>query len=240
MRIEVGIHEDIVLQKVPFDEKGRLVLYFRDRAEVEKTDTPASIFASMNAAEVVEEEGGNGLIMWTLKLADKLDKEKKERTAQQIGEMASNDALRLKNQLQQILEQYMPKDQIKWSMFDGTGVQEATYYEDLGDQNVLDMIYKNLTEQFVAQITPFLDRNEDAVRLKLARQSKDKHFARLPDRYIKDNPFIERMDVPKEQSKVKWTKYEIANGLNDGTPVSKDTADKTEPTPDAPNVFGQR
>jgi hypothetical protein len=87
---------------------------------------------------------------------------------------------------------------------------------------------------------PFMDKNEYAVRFKLTRQSKDKHFPRVPGMYIKDNPFIESMDVPTEKSKVQWTKYELKEGLNDGTPLSRDTADTTEDVEEGDNVFGSR
>jgi hypothetical protein len=240
MRPQVGIHENIILDKASLDDKGRLVLNLRLKDEQKQQEAPMSAFARMNAAEVIEEESDAGLILWTFKLPDDKDKTGNVRTVEQKGELVSNDISRLKNQLQQILEQYMSKDKITWSIFDGCAIAEETYYQDLNSQPNLDMIYKNIVEQFIAHIQPFLGKDEYPVRWKLARQSKDKHYARIPDRYIKDNPFIETMEVPAKDSRVKWTPYEIKEGLNDGTPVTREAADTTEPTPEAKNVFGQR
>jgi hypothetical protein len=193
----------------------------------------------MNAAEVMEEDTSS-ITFWAPKLPEDKTKEGKERSALEKGELVNSDIGRLKNQLQQILEQYMTKDKITWSIYDGAAMTEETYYEDLLSQANLDIIYKNMSEQFMAMMQPYLDKAEFPMRFKLARQSKDKHYARVPDRYIKDSPFIEPMEIPKEQSRIKWTAYEIKEGLNDGTPVSRNTADPTDPPPEAGNVFGQR
>lgn len=241
MKITVGIHEDVVLQKAFISDKGRFTLMLRAKEEEQKQeeDNP---FDKMNASEVIEEEKSGGIIFWPFKLPESRDKKTNtERTVEEIGKLASEDVMQLKNQFQQILEQFMTKDQIVWSIFEGTPMQKETYYQDIANQDVLDVIYRNLTEQFIGMITPFLDKNEHAVRFKLARQSKDKHFARVPGMFIKDNPFIESMDVPQKDSRVKWTKYELKEGLNDGTPVSRDTADTAEPEPEeGENAFGSR
>jgi len=38
-------------------------------------------------------------------------------------------------------------------------------------------------------------------------------------------PWIESMSVPKAASKVAWTKYELDNNLNDGTPTPTEKAE---------------
>lgn len=239
MKIQVGIHENVILSKALVNDKGRLTLFFRLKDEgEEKKSNP---FADMNASEVIEKDGDTGLILWPFKTPDALNKDKSERSAQERGEMANNDVSRLKNQLQQILEQYMTKDKITWSVYDGSGMTKEGYYEEIISQTVLDVLYRNLCEQFIAMIQPYLDKNEFPMRLKLARQSSEKHFARLPDRYIRDNPFIEPMDIPEKLARVKWTPYELKEKLNDGTPISKERADDDgEPTPQGENIFGQR
>jgi hypothetical protein len=239
MRIQVGIHENVIIEKVTINDKGRLVVTLKQKGESETTvgDDP---FAQMNASEVIEKESGSGIIFWPFKAPEAKNKEGVELSDQQRGESANGDVMQLKNQLQQILEQYTTKDNIKWSIFDGTGMTKETYYQDLASQTTLDVIYRNLCEQFISTITPFLNDEKFAVRFKLARQSKDKHYARVPGMFIKDNPFIESMDVPKEQSRVKWTDYELKQGLNDGTPVSRSTADTEEEPAEGENVFGGR
>lgn len=239
MRIQVGIHDNVILQKAGFNDKGRFVLYLRQLGEG-KEEKPDNPFEQMNAAEVVEEESSGGLIMWPFKLAEKKDKQGNERSDRERGEMVSGDIQRFKNVLQQILEQYTTKDSIKWSIFDGAAISQETYYDDLLSEANLDIIYKNTCEQFMAMIQPFLDDDKYPVRFKLARQSADKHYARIPDRFIKENPFIEPMSVPAAQSRVKWTPYEISNKLNDPTPVSRAAADPVEDSPEDESAFGQR
>ena len=243
MRIQVGIHENLILSKVLVSDKGRLTLFLRHLDEaVNTSEEEEDPFAQMNAAEVIEKDSNSGgIILWPFKAPDTKNRDGSERTSKEMGELANGDVMRLKNQLQQILEQYTIKDNIKWSVYDSTAMTKETYWEDIYSQNNLDVIYRNICEQFMGMIQPFLDKNEYPMRWKFARQSADKHYARIPDRYIKDQPFIEPMTVPKEQSRVKWSSYELKEKLNDPTPVSKAAADDDgEPTPEGENVFGQR
>lgn len=237
MKITVGIHENVVLQKVLINDKGRLVLYLRKTEEEEEEVNPMD---QMNAAEVIEKNSDLGLIFWAPKTPDALNKDKTQRTEQERGEIANGDVAKLKNQFQQILEQFLTKDQIKWNIYEGTGLDNDNYYENISSQAVLDVIYRNICEQFIGMITPFLDKNEYAVRFKLARQNKEKHYPTVPGYFIKDNPFIELMTVPVKHTRVKWTAYELKEGLNDGTPVSRDTADQEDDIPEGENTFGSR
>lgn len=245
MKIQVGIHENVILEKVVVNDKGRLVIFLKQKEEEGKepeAEAEEDPFAQMNASEVIEKEGGAGIIFWPFKSPEVKDsKTGAERSSEERGKLVNGDVLQLKNQLNQILEQYTVKDNIKWSIFDGTGMAKETYYEDLSSQTTLDVIYRNICEQFIGMVTPFLNDPKFAVRFKLVRQSKDKHYVRVPGMFIKDNPFIESMDVPKDKTRVKWTDYELKQGLNDGTPVSRNTADETdEEAPEADNVFGGR
>lgn len=241
MKITVGIHENIVLQKAFINDKGRFTLMLRSKEEGQKQEEE-NPFDKMNASEVIEEEKEGGIIFWPFKLPDVRDKKNNvDRTTEEIGKLANGDVMQLKNQFQQILEQFLTKDQIAWSIFEGTPMTKETYFTDIASQEVLDVLYRNLCEQFIGMITPFLGKDEHAVRFKLVRQSKDKHFARVPGMFIKDQPFIESMDVPVDKSRVKWSTYELKEGLNDGTPVSRETADVTETEPEeGENAFGSR
>ena len=241
MRITVGIFQNVIIEKAGINDKGRLTLSFRQLGE-EKKEAVDNPFDQMNASEVIEDEkGGDRIILWPFKLVDEKTKDGTILTTKERGELANGDITRLKNQCQLILEQYMTKDNIKWSIFDGAPLTKEGYYEELCSQSVLDIIYRNICEQFVGMMQPFLDNDAHPMRLKLVRQSVDKHYAKLPDRYITSQPFLEPMDVPEAQTKVKWSDYEIKNKLNDGTPVSRSTADTdTEATPEGENVFGQR
>lgn len=239
MKIQPGIHQDVVLQKVVVNDQGRLVVFLRDKEEQAKEEDDP--FAAGNAAEVIEEDKNNGVTFWPFKTPDAKNKDNTVRSEKERGERAQQDVLTLKNQLTQILEQFLVKDDIHWDIYAGTGMTKEGFYEEISAQNVLDVIYRNICEQFIGMITPFLDKNEYAVRFKLTRQSKDKHFVRVPGMYIKENPFIELMTVPEKQSRVKFTAYEKKEGLDSAEIVSRDTADDTsEDIPEGENTFGSR
>lgn len=240
MKVQVGIHENVVIQKAFVNDKGRLTLVLRQLGEEEKKadDDP---FAQGNAAEVIEEDKGGGLIFWPFKTPDKLNKDRTERSDEERGKLANGDVMQLKNQLTQILEQFLVKDQMNWSIWDSTGMTKEGFYTEIIGQDVLDIIYRNICEQFIGMVTPYLDKDEFAVRFKLVRQSKEKHYPRVPGMFIKENPFIELMTVPKENTRVKFTKYELKEGLDSNEVITRETADDTsEDIPEGENTFGSR
>jgi len=103
----------------------------------------------------------------------------------------------------------------------------------------LAKVFENYATQFTSMITPFVGNTAYKLRLKLVRQSKDKHFATLPGKYLSDSPMVELMEVPVP--KVKFTKWELDNKLNDGTPVAKpDASSEVAPQEGDKNVFGTR
>lgn len=242
--IQIGINKNVVLKNAtiepPKDGKGqaKLVLHLKEGVD-SKVFNP---FTDMNAATVIEDDTFQAT-MWPLKQPEIKDKKTGSPIAQSSRtESAVADITRLKNQLQQIVAIYLPADKTVWNVYDGTGLTQENYNEQVTEQGVLDIVYKNLVEQFISQVQPFFNKPEYAVRFKLVRQSKDKHYARIPDRYITENPFIELMTVPDAQSRVQFTKYEIAQGLDDATPVSKVSGSDMpgEATPEAGDVFGSR
>ncbi len=240
MKIQPGIHKNVVLQKVVINKDGRLALSLRDKEEAQQTEEEDP-FAAGNAAEVIEKDNGNSIILWPFKTPDSLNKDKTQRTDKERGEIANRDVLTLKNQLTQILQQFLVKDDIKWDIYNGTGMTKEGFWEEIFNQQVLDVIYRNICEQFIGMVTPFLDKNEFALRFKLVRQSKDKHYARIPGMYISENPFVELMTIPDEQSRVKFTKYEKDQGLDSAEVVSRNTADADEDIPEGDeNTFGSR
>src|SRR4051812_42589075 len=112
MRIQVGIHENAIIEKVTINDKCRLLVNLKQKGETEaKVDD--DLFAQMNASEVIEKESGGNLIFWPFKATEAKNKEGVELSDQQRGESANGDVMQLKNQFQQILEQYTTKDNIK-------------------------------------------------------------------------------------------------------------------------------
>jgi hypothetical protein len=219
--IGIGINENVMISAADFDEKKRLYIELKEAKA--GAAAPASIFDELLTAGVT----GDGKNM-QLKFLSPLTSKKEDITRAQKIDYVGNDIKKLKNQLTQILQQYMVTDAIDFqtTLFEGTGIVTGEdYTARILDQDVLDKIYVNMSKRFVELITPFVGNPEYALRFKLVRQSKDKNFARVPDRYISDRPFVELMTVPKEASKVKFDKWEIDNGLNSSAPVSQSTAE---------------
>lgn len=236
----------MVLAKADRNDKKTLALHFRELKAADAGPELDAFDKTQSAA--VESSGGNTISMLLFPFKIPTDVVGKDpRTDKEKVELILEDMTKLKNQLTHVLQQFVVKDQIAWDPYKGTGVDKATYQTRLLDQDVLTKIYENYAEQFIAMITPFVDNDKYAVRLKLIRQSAEKHFATLPSRYIDTNPFMEPMDVPAAASKLAFTKWEKEKGYDSGTPVKRSEADAIpdaaatgSQSAEAVNVFGQR
>ncbi|RWZ86766.1 MAG: hypothetical protein EO766_13245 [Hydrotalea sp. AMD] len=221
--IGVGINENVVISKVSITDNKVLEI---ELAEVGNVGAKKSVFDTLLTARTAVDPAGNmKLKLWPTKVSDKAEKTREEKI-----QMAANDNISLIKRLSQILEQFMTIDKIDLDSMDiqfaNTGIiDEASMNARYLDQDVQNKIYDNIVKRFIELISPFVNDPQNAVRFKLVRQSKDKHYATIPSRYINENPFIELMSVPKEQSRVKFTKWELDNGLNDGTPVPSSAAE---------------
>ena len=220
----VGIHENVVIRSVVMNDKKRLEIELIELSRV--AEVKKSVFDTLLMARTAEE----GNISFKLSVFGPLLPKKDDQSPEKKKELIGLDITKLIKQLSQILEQFIPAASITLDTIDiqfaRTGIMDAQSFDALIlDQKVLDQIYDNIAGEFIRLMTPFVDKSEDAVRFKLVRQSKDKHYASIPSRFITDNPFIELMSVPKAQSRVLFTPYELKEGLNDGTPTSSSTAE---------------
>lgn len=237
MFIGVGIHENIVISKAFINEKERLVIELA-KAEAAGKEAP-SVFDTLLTAGVQNESTSDT----QLQLFGPLLPKKEDQTEEQKRALVVGDITRLRNQLTQILEQYMLQEKIDLNEMDvqfaGTGITDGKTFEArILDQDVLNRVYDNLVKRFVELIQPFVNNPEYAVRFKLIRQSKDKHFATIPSRYLSEQPFIELMSVPKEQSRVQFSKWETDNGYDNGTPIkAEEKAEKKEKETEMANPF---
>jgi hypothetical protein len=228
-KIGIGINEPVYLAKALINEKDTLELYW-DYAEEDAVGK--DLFADLTGDEI-QDDGSSRLMIWALKVPDKADM-----TADKKLDRISGDIETTKNQLIHIMESYMTKDQIKGTfkdIFDSTPITDAnTYPKFILDQTVLDVVTKNIFSAFISKMADFIGKPELKKRLLLVRQAKDKAFPVLRKYYLKDNPFLEDADIPRtddpktNQSKLKFTKYELKEGLDDDTPVSRSSADKTD------------
>src|ERR1044072_7113044 len=105
MKPTVGIHENVVLQKVLVSDKGRLMVFLRSKGEGQekKEENP---FEQMNASEVIQESSDPGITFWPFKAPEPKDRKSgQDRTPEQMGKIANGDVQQMKNQFQQRSEE---------------------------------------------------------------------------------------------------------------------------------------
>ena len=223
--IKVGINENVVIKSVGIEsDKNRLFI------ELEEAGTVQDLFAAQTATGYASEGGTSMKLNLLSILAPKPDSQK---TADQNITLVNGDVNRLRNQLTQILEQFMLQKDIDLGavQYLGTGIVDTPSLKaNILRQDVLDKIYSNLSRRFVELFNALGPVGQTPVRFKLIRQSKEKHYASIPSRFIADRPFIELASIPGTAAKVKFTEYEIKEGLADGTPVSADKAAEAKGT----------
>lgn len=221
-RIGVGINENVVITNAALNEKKNLVITLKPASKV--GGAKKSIFDAMLTAGI-QNEGRDGLELQILSFLLPKDK-----TLEKSIELIFADTTRFKNQLTTILMVFVNADDIKLAdmdvQFAGTGItDQETLEKRILSQDVLNKMYENMANHFIQLITPFLNNPDHAVRFKLLRQSKDKHYATIPSRYLDGNPFIESMDIPLAQSNVKFSPYELKEGLDSDAPSTTASAE---------------
>lgn len=236
--IQIGINENIFIESAVLDEKGNIAISFAEVGAVGKEKI--SYFDNIASDEVVETEFG-----MTIKLFPPLPpKEGNDRTEEKNVQMLTGDINKTKGILLHLLHGWMTTEELKGKMdpFAGLPIDQNNFDAQIQKKEILEGIHKNLGRAFTELIKPYLKDEANPFRLLLVRQSTDKHYATLRGKYIKENPFWEPMSVPKEASKLKFTAYEIANGLDNGNPVAKPATGTTGAPATAPltakNVFG--
>lgn len=241
--ITVGINENVVLQKVEITDKEKGTLAFTFRNALAEMKEEVSGFDALMADGYTETGDGSSLTIRLFPPLKPFDKDSKDMpiSAADQQKSASESIAEKKNILFQILTTYMTSDKAKMDIYRNTGLTQENFNSRIIMEETLNKIFVNMAEDFVRLITPFLDTDATPVRLLLVCQSKTKHFADFRQRFVKDNPIIEPMAIPKEASKLKFTSYEIKNKLNDASGATQDAADKAEHEGElqtAASVFG--
>lgn len=249
--IKVGINENVVLKESSISEKGHLLLNWKELGAAANVDT-SNPFEVAASGDTIDASTDAKLMVMSLLVPKETDQKGAELTRPQRASRVTNDLQELMNKLKHILAAYTTNDVISKAFADiyaGTGFTVALYnekgaecYHDLLlDKTRLDVVSKNVFEAFLSVITPFLDKDDLPMRLKLVRQSAEKHYATLPGaKFLSSYPFLESMSIPAEATKLKFSDYEIKNKLNDGTPVAQTQADATPAAPVSAHPFGQR
>ena len=199
--IKVGINENLVVSKVEKNDKGTLVLTVKEATQIDP-------LAALNSAGSTNfTQGEKDFIIYPPKTENfDGDTDTYQNILKKIAE--------IKDPLDLILRQYTTTANIKWDIFAGTAVNGQTITTELLKQSTLDKIYNNIAEQFIKMMTPFVGEEGKKMRWLFTRQSKTKHYPSLRRKFLETYPFIEPMDVPA--SKLKFSDYEVKNGLNNG------------------------
>lgn len=223
----VGIKNNVVIEKAEINEKGTLVISMKEIVETDIMD----VFNSTSDAVVRASE--NSFMEYnqlnTVKFGN-------EQTAEEVLDQIKN----FKAKLMHILLVYKTEDKIKIDSVKGTGINGTNAKTKVLDQSILDLIYKNTVEGFVKELTT-VDLSKQ-FHLKTVRQSAAKHFAKLPDSkfgYTGQNAFIQDAALP---CTLKYSKYEVDKGLNNPNPVVADQTASDEDIADqkaaVDDVFG--
>lgn len=218
MSLGVGINENVAISpKCKIDvEKKTFDLVF-------KTKTVTDIFSALISGDSLQDEEVT-LKQFPLSMTDFDNNTKSAATiGQELGAF--------KETLKEILGIYMDAASTEKAMsmqpiFASVGITEATkgsLMTQLQNEEFVTNVFLKIANAFIIASQPFVDG--DAFRLKLIRSSKKKHYPRIPYKGKFPEVWIEPMLVAKEMSKISFSKWEIENGRNDGTPEQADTAD---------------
>lgn len=236
--IKVGINENVVLQDVELVEKdGKYSVDFTlvDAASLE-TDNKADEEYDENGMLVTGSGGGRRIKVWPLTPPDDTGRDNQPKTIKAKCDEINDTIKQHQNLYMSFAKCFLPLSQIKFDRFAGIPVTQENQSVLLGEE-VLLTVSKNLANQFIEMCKPYFNDPTFKLRIKLRRQSKDKHYPTFPTNLLHIFPFVERMEV--QPSKLAFTKYEIEHGYDNGDPVTAvDETQETAPA-DPSTLFGQ-
>jgi len=213
--IQVGKHENLVITKTVKNDQGSLVIGVKQITEVNP-------LAALNASGQTSFDAPQQDFIIYPPRATNFDGQKDtlKNLLMKVGD--------IKDPLDHIAATYMPAGARKWDLFANTGItQNSNLENELGRQEVMDQIYKNIVDQFITMMAPFVGENGKRVRMIFPRTSVAKHYPTLRKRYLNSQPFIESMEIPAAASKLAFSKYEKEKGLDRGD-VAAPTAPPSE------------
>ena len=240
-QITVGINEDVILKNVELTEKdGKYAINFTltQGDQTGESDDPLSEEYDENGMLITGSGGGMNIKVWPLNVPKEDTFDGKAKTIKERIDEANDASKEMQNLFTSFARCYVTTDKIHFERFKGVPITKDSM-QLLLDENVLLLITKNLTSQFIEICQPFFNSPEYKLRVLLRRQSATKHYPSFRDRLLQAFPFVELMAVPKASSKIAFTKYEISKGLNDGTPsVSTDVPAEEQAPADPTTLFG--
>ena len=212
--IGIGIFEGVNISKLEINEYGGLNLDFLKKApKAETTPVTGNVLDFMNQEVETGAQGfdqENKLSLYALK-ATNFD------GTTLTPENFQKDNTAIKEQLNLITTSY-GLGAIPFNPFEG--MTPPTSVEGVINDEVLAQVSKNYFTQFL-KVMEKADLNTE-FRVVFPRKSANSKYPGLRKKLLKDFPFMEPMTVPADQSKVRFTKYEISKGLDKPLEVTAD------------------
>lgn len=249
--IKIGVTENVVLSSATILEKDGskwLSIGFRELGtEVkEKKKLSAAAMLAESTDDTGDSTGETAFSIFKPNMKQFGSEETKS------GKDLLTDLVAIKAQLHHILKRYTVETSIRWVPFEKTSINlnsDDDVLNKLQIATVHEQVYLNIISQFVAQATKFLNQDSKPCRILLVRQSEAKSFGTFRKRFLNDQPFLESMDIPKENSKLlilqsalgaktkfhdpidgylpRFTDYELKKGLDNPIRVDAEK-DKSE------------
>lgn len=242
--LTVGIHEDVILKNVEITEKeGKISVDFSliSANADEGSDDPLAEKYDENGMLITGTGGTTTIKVWPVNVPDTEDAKGVTKTTQVRIQEALNGTAELQNLFTSFAQCYLKKTDIKFERFRGLQLTKDNL-QNLLQEEVLIAVTRNLATQFIEMCAPHFGVNDEHHRLRvlLRRQSKAKHFPTFRDKLLQAFPTVELMSVPKEASRLAFTRYEIQKGLNSGTPAVEvdETAEEAAAPLDTAAMFG--
>lgn len=208
----IGIFNNLTLTTPEINEYGGLNLTFTLKADKKEAAPQSGNVLDFMNQEVVD--GGfdkeNKVGIYALK-ATNFD------NTQVTPEQFQKDNTALKEQLNLITTSY-GLGQVAFNPFEG--MTPPTSVEGVLTDEVLAQVCRNYFTQFI-KVMEKADLTKE-FRVVFPRKSANSKYPGLRKKLLKDFPFMEPMSVPADQSKVKFTKYEVSKGLDKDLEVSPD------------------
>jgi hypothetical protein len=217
--ITVGIHSNLRPYKATKNDRGTLVIGFKEEVGA-GTDLLGLINSTAPSTSLDGKD--QDFLIYPPNATDR---------SGEIDTAENNlkKVMEIRDMLNHILLGYMTQDRINFDPMQGCGVTNENIRVKLRTQETLDAVYANIINQFISMITPHLSNTTKLFRMIFPRQSKAKHYPVLRKRYLNEQPFMEPMEVPVAQSRLKFTDWEINNGFNTADRIlASDPVDNTE------------
>jgi len=220
--ITVGIHENLTLSnKTKINEHGTLELAIKT---VEAENALLEAFENNTTFDSME----SSFRFYPPSLKDF---DQKVKSSGDIGK----ELLQIRYRLTQYALLFASKDDIEAAiggikMFEGLGIAPenmAKAVTMLNKEDFLKKVMGNLATKFynfMVSVDAF--SGKITFRQKFLRQSKDKNFATIPTSTF--DVWLEPMTIPKNASKVAYSKWETDNGKDNPNPASSDKSKSTK------------